>query len=99
MIIEMGVVVAIALVLWFIKLSWKNRILLLSYPLVLDVTVFTILTMIHWGTFSGVMTAAIGSLICSALISLGRWAFGYKEKGKYVPGVWDVSESLLEVKR
>ena len=98
MIIEMGVVVAIALVLWFIKLSWKYRILLLSYPLALDISVFIMLTLIHWGTFSGVMTAAIGSLICSSLISLGRWAFGFVEKGKYVPGVWDVSDSLEKTK-
>lgn len=98
MIVEMGVVVAIALVLWFIKLSWKYRILLLSYPLTLDIFVFVMLTLIHWGTFSGVMTAAVGSLICSSLISLGRWMFGYTEHGKYIPGIWDIGELMEKTK-
>lgn len=90
MIIESGIIVALGLVLWFFKMSWKNRIKMLSYPLALDVSIFVVLTLIHWGTFSGVMAAATGSLICSGLISLGRWAFGYKEAGQYVPGVWSV---------
>lgn len=98
MIIEMGVIVALALVLWFLKMSWKNRIRMLSYPLALDIGIFIVLTLIHWGTFSGVMTAAVGSLICSGLISLGRWMFGYKEAGQYVPGVWNIVNHLEKTK-
>ena len=91
MIIESGIIVALGLILWFFKMSWKNRLKMLSYPLSLDVAIFVILNVLHWGTFSGVMVAATGSLICSGLISLGRWAFGYNADGVYHCGVWSIA--------
>lgn len=90
MIIESGLIVALGLILWFFKMSWKNRLKMLSYPLALDIAIFVLLNVLHWGTFSGVMVAATGSLICSGLISLGRWAFGYNEAGVYHCGMWSV---------
>jgi len=91
MIIESGVIVALGLIGFFAKMKWKTRLKMLSYPLTLDLFVFILLNALHWGTFSGVMVAATGALICSALISLGRKAFGYYERSKYVPGLWDMS--------
>jgi hypothetical protein len=88
--LEMGLVVAIGLIAMFCKLSWKWRIKLLSYPLALDLAVFVALNALHWGTFSGVMVAAVGALFCSMCISLGRKLFGYIERGRYVPGRIDV---------
>lgn len=84
--LEMGIVVALGLVFMFCKLSWRARLRLLSYPLLLDLAVFVGLNALHWGTFSGVMVAAFGALMCSALISIGRWLFGYTTSGRYVPG-------------
>lgn len=92
--IESGVIVALGLVMWFSKMSWRSRLKLLSHPLALDILVFVLLTFLHWGTFSGVMSAAVGSLITSLLISAGRKAFGYMERGTYVRGAWDVSAKL-----
>ena len=94
MIIESGVIVALGLVAWFTKVSWRNRLRLLSNPLALDISVFILLNALHWGTFSGVMVAATGALICSALITLGRKCYGYFDKGTYVPGLWNVKEKL-----
>ena len=94
MIIESGVIVALGLVFLFFKLGWKNRLLMLGKPLLMDLIVFVLLNALHWGTFSGVMVAATGSLICSGLITVGRKMFGYIEKGKYFPGVSNVFDKI-----
>lgn len=40
------------------------------------------------------MVATTGALICSALISLGRFACGHVKQGHYIAGVFNVSEQL-----
>lgn len=94
MIIESGVIVALGLIFTFVKLSWRTRLLMLGHPLALDVGVFVLLNFLHWGTFSGVMVAATGALVCSGLISLGRKVFGYIAKGVYYPGHLDMIGKL-----
>jgi hypothetical protein len=86
MIIESGVIVAAGLIFTFVKLQWKTRLKMLGSPLLLDVLVFIGLNILHMGTFSGVMVAAVGALVCSALISIGRKLFGYIEGNVYFPG-------------
>lgn len=87
---EMGFVVAIGLLVVFIKLSWRARLWMLSYPVAMDITVFIVLTYVHWGTFSGVMVATIGAFACSLMLGAGRWAFGYMERGQHVGGRFKV---------
>ncbi len=91
---ESGFVVCFGLVMWFLRCKWKTRIKLLSYPLVLDIAVFVLLTAIHWGTYTGVMAATIAALMTSLLISIGRKLFGYFANGYYVRGMIDVTEHL-----
>lgn len=86
MIIESGVIVALGLLFLFFKLSWKNRLRLLGHPLAMDLATFVILNWLHAGTFSGVMVAAVGALVCSAMISIGRKTVGYISRGMYFPG-------------
>lgn len=86
MIIESGMIVALGLLFMFFKCSWRTRIWMLSHPLTMDIIVFVVLNFLHWGTFSGVMVAACGALICSGMISLGRFSFGYINQRKYYPG-------------
>lgn len=88
--IEMGIVVAVGLAFTFFKLSWRSRLRLLSHPLAMDIAVFALLNWLHWGTFSGVMVAAVGALACSVMLTFGRWAFGYMEKGQHVRGHFQV---------
>jgi hypothetical protein len=90
MIIESGFIVAMGLVFTFYKLSWRTRLKMLGYPLAMDVSVFVLLNWLHWGTFSGLMVAATGAMVCSGLISIGRKLFGYIERNHYVRGVYDV---------
>ncbi len=87
---EMGIVVALGLLVTFMKLSWRARLRMLSHPLAVDLFVFILLNWLHWGTFSGVMVAAVGALACSLMLSAGRWAFGYMVAGKHVRGKFDV---------
>lgn len=94
MIIESGVIVALGLIFTFVKLSWRVRLLMLGKPLALDVSVFLFLNILHWGTFSGVMVAATGALVCSGLISIGRKLFGFITAGVYYRGHFDMIGKL-----
>jgi hypothetical protein len=91
--IEMGLIVAFGLLVTFWKLSWKARLRMLSYPVAMDTLVFIVLVFLHWGTFSGVMVATIGALTCSLVLSGLRWAYGYMERGKHVPGRFNIKEA------
>jgi len=86
MIIESGLIVAAGLLFAFYKCSWSQRMWMLSHPLMMDIILFVFLNILHWGSFSGVMVAATGSLICSGLITIGRWAYGYKQNDQRVRG-------------
>lgn len=92
--LEMGIVVALGLVMLYARLSWRKRIWINSNPLLMDVAVFIFLNVLHWGTFSGLMVAAVGALFCSFTISAARKLFGYIANGKYVPGWSDVRGHL-----
>lgn len=92
--LEMGIVVGLGLLTMFWKLSWRGRMRLLSNPLAADVAIFVLLSAIHWGTFSGLMVAAVGALFCSVTLSLGRFVFGHVSNGRYVPGVINVEGKL-----
>lgn len=92
--LEMGIIVGLGLLTMFWKMSWRNRMRMLSNPLAVDVIIFVALTAIHWGTFSGVMVAAVGALFCSLTLSLGRWVYGYVERGQYKPGVINIGAKL-----
>lgn len=92
--LEMGIVVGLGLLVMFLKMGWRWRMRLLSNPLVVDIFVFVFLTALHWGTFSGVMVAAVGALFCSLVLSLGRWVYGFVERGQYTPGIVDVRSKL-----
>lgn len=96
MIIESGVIVALGLLFTFLKCSWHVRMKMLSNPLAMDVVVFVVLTLIHWGTFSGVMVATTGAMICSGMLTVGRWLFGHVEDRKYFPGVFSVLKHLIK---
>lgn len=92
--IEMGVVVGIGLLVTLVKVAWSTRMWMLSHPLFMDAIIFIALTLIHWGTFSGVMVATVGALTCSLVLSAARKLYGHYENGDYVRGMYDVSDKL-----
>ena len=92
--IEMGLVVGIALLISLAKMNWTWRMRILSNPLLMDIIIFAFLLVVHWGTFSGVMVATIGAMVCSLVLAAGRKTHGYMENGEYVPGIKDISQQL-----
>lgn len=92
--IEMGIVVGLGLLMTLVKASWHWKMRLLSNPLITDIIVFGLLMLLHWGTFSGVMVATVGAMVCSLVLSGARWAYGHVESGVYVPGYFDIGSKL-----
>lgn len=86
MIIESGVIIFIGLLLLGLKLPPKLSLRLLGRPFALDLGVSALAFIMHFGTFSGVMAAAVAGLMCSGFTSLARYAFGYIKGGVYTPG-------------
>lgn len=95
--LEMGIIVGIALLISLAKMPWPWKLRILSNPLLMDAIVFAFLIVLHWGTFSGVMVATIGAMTASLVLSAGRKAVGHMDKGKYVPGVLNMSHKLEKV--
>ena len=97
MIIESGVIIFLGMLLLGLKLKTKTALTLLGYPLALDFAVSAIALFLHFGTFSGVMSAAVAGLMCSGFTSLARYAFGYIRDGKYYPGkIWQINPTKLK---
>jgi len=92
--IEMALLVAAGLIVIWWRLSWKWKLRMLSHPTAIDVFVFIGLTALHWGTFAGVMVAAIAALAVSVSLSLGRWLFGYYLKGEFHQGRINIRSKL-----
>ena len=99
MIIESGVIIFLGMLLLGTKLPRRVSLKLLGRPLALDLSVSVIAYLMHYGTFSGVMAAAVAGLMCSGFTSCARYAFGYIEKGSYVPGrIWKLRLKEDELK-
>lgn len=97
MIIESGVIIFLGMLLLGLKLPLKTSLRLLGRPLALDFSVSALAFIMHYGTFSGVMAAAVAGLMCSGFTSLARYAFGYIEAGKYIPGkLWRIDPAKLK---
>ena len=97
MIIESGVIIFLGMLLLGLKLKTKTSLTLLGYPLALDFGVSALAWFLHYGTFSGVMSAAVAGLMCSGFTSLARYAFGYIKGGKYYHGkIWQINPAKLK---
>ena len=92
--IEMGIVVGIALLITLVKSPWRWKMRMLSNPLTMDIIIFAVLLLLHWGTFSGVMVATVGAMTASLVLSAARWLYGHMVDTTYYPGVFDVSPKL-----
>lgn len=98
MIIESGVIIFLGMLLLGIKLPRKISLKLLGRPLALDLAVTVIAYVMHYGTFSGIMAAAVAGLMCSGFTSAARYAFGYIEKTSYTPGrIWRLNLTADEL--
>lgn len=92
MIIESGVIIFIGLLLLAIKLPAHVTLRALGRPFAVDLSVSVIAYILHWGTFSGVMAAAVAGLMTSGFTTAARYAIGYIKDNTYYPGkLWQLS--------
>ena len=92
--IEMGLVVALGLLVVLAKLPWRWKMKIISNPVIADLCIFCIMCFLHWGTFSGVMVATVGALACSLVLSAARKLYGHIANNRYYPGVFNIVEKL-----
>lgn len=86
MIVESGVIIFVGFVFLFFKLPKHIVLRALGWPLTVDVIGSVLAYALHWGTFSGVMAAAVAGMMLSGMTAAARYAVGYKANGRYVPG-------------
>lgn len=99
MIIESGVIIFLGMLLLGIKLPKKVSLKLLGRPFALDLGVSVLAYIMHYGTFSGVMAAAVAGLMCSGFTSAARYAFGYIKDKQYHKGrIWQLQLSDEELR-
>lgn len=91
MVIESGIIIFIGMLLLAFKLPPRTSLWLLGRPLAVDIVVSVIAYVIHWGTFTGVMAAAVAGLMCSGFTGIARFLFGYIDKGRYYHGSIEIS--------
>lgn len=82
-----GFVIAIGFLLLAVKLPRTTLLKALNYPLAIDLTASVLAYVLHWGTFTGVMAAAVAGLLISVLTSSARWLVGWIAGNKYYPGL------------
>jgi len=97
MIIESGVIIFLGMLFLALKLPTHVTLRALGRPFALDLGVSALAFIMHYGTFSGVMAAAVAGLMCSGFTSLARYAVGYIKDGKYYPGkIWRLDVTKLK---
>lgn len=86
MIIESGIIIFLGFLLLFVKLPKRTILIALGYPLAVDLGASILAYVLHLGTFSGMLAAAVAGLMVSAMTSVARWSVGWIDKGIYHPG-------------
>ena len=96
MIIESGVIIFIGLLFLAVKLPPSVALRLLNYPLAIDIGVSILAFVMHYGTFTGVMAAAVAGLMTSAFTTIARRLFGYIKGKTYYPGAIKLDPNKLK---
>lgn len=97
MIIESGTIVFIGLLLLAWKLPIKANLILLGRALAVDFTITVLTYVTHYGTFTGIMAAAVAGLMCSAFTGIAAKVVGYIRDGVYYPGMWNIHARIADV--
>lgn len=102
MIIESGIIIFVGFLLLILKLPKWQIAVMLGKPLTVDLAASALAYVLHFGTFTGVMAAAVAGLMMSAMTTFGRELIGYtvKRKGRweYTPGVFNIFDNVEDTK-
>jgi hypothetical protein len=86
MMIETGGIVFLSLAVLMWRLPRKTMLWFFGHPAWLEVPFSGAVYLLHYGTFSGMISAATAACLCFCFVQMGRWLVGYTTDGKYVPG-------------
>lgn len=87
--IETGFIVFLSLAVLAWRLPRKAKLWLLGHPLWLEVPFGIAAYMLHYGTFSGMMAAAVAVIMIFMCVQFGKWLIGYTLNGRYHKGIID----------
>jgi len=86
--IATGFIVFLSLIVMIWRLPKKQVKWLLGHPLYLELPFGVAAYVLHWGTFSGMMAAAVAAICVFFFTQVARILVGYHD-GKYdVSGIW-----------
>lgn len=91
---ETAMLVALGIIIMFMRLNWKWKIRCVSNPLTCDVIILGIMYISHGGTLTGGIVGSIAALFCSVFLSIMAVMFGRIEARRYIPGIFDMSERI-----
>lgn len=81
-----GLTIFLGVGLLLAKLPRRMALRALKHDLAIDLVVTTLVLVIHWGTFSGVMAATVAGLLTSLATSTLKRFVGYIDGDVYYPG-------------
>ena len=87
MFIESGTMVFLSLVVMTFWLSRNTLLWLFGHAVWLELPFGLLAYALHYGTFSGMMAAAVACILCSAYTRAGRYLVGCIKHGQYHPGI------------
>ena len=78
MVIESGIIIFVGLLFIYLKFPKAWVLTGLGYALWVDIGAALAAYILHWGTFTGTMAAAVAGLMTSAMTTIGRKWVGYQ---------------------
>ncbi len=91
MMIETGTIVFLGLAVLVWRLPLKALLWFFGHPIWLEIPFSLAAYLLHYGTFSGMLTAATAACLCFCFVQSGRRLVGYIHKGRYTPGYLTLS--------
>jgi hypothetical protein len=86
MILETGTIVFLSLLVLVWRLPRKTMLRLFGTPWLIELPFGLLAYLLHWGTFSGMMAAAVAAILCFGFVQAGRATVGFIKSGQYYPG-------------
>ena len=93
MIIETGTIVFLSLIVMVWRMPRPAVLWLFGHPTWLEIPFGFAAYALHFGTFSGMMAAAVAAILCFGFVQIMRKLVGYTEKGIYTKGFFDWSRT------
>ena len=84
--LEIGMIVFLSLMVMVWRLPKKTLLWLFGHPAWLEVPFGIAAYALHYGTFQGMIGAAVAVCLCYGFIEICRVIVGYTVEGKYHPG-------------